>query len=122
MSSENETKEITLESLELQNKALSTERDLAVARAEKAETELADALDRLVDMEVESLVGTKITPAEKPLFVRARKLDKSLFDEMLAGRKDMGLTRSVLSAAPIEAPTNFGPVEIDAFDIAAKAK
>jgi hypothetical protein len=116
--------EVTIESLDLANKALIGERDSATKRAEAAEARVKELEDRVVDLEVEALVGVRITPAEKAQFVRARKLDKDLFDQMLSTKPaDLGLTRSVLPAESIaNGGRNLNAVEIDAFAIAAKAK
>ena len=65
--------------LETQNKNLATERDAAVTRAKELE-------DSLVERDVEALVGVKIDPSEKSVFVRLAKTDRSLFDAMIAQR------------------------------------
>jgi len=69
---------------------LTVERDAALERATKAE-------DQLVDAEVQSFVGKKLTPAEVPSFTKLRKIDKALFDEQIALKADISaLTTDVL--------------------------
>lgn len=70
--------------LERQNDLLAKARDEALARASKAE-------DALVELEVEALVGTKITPAEKADFVELRKTNPGLYRRMLDQRPDLAL-------------------------------
>lgn len=84
--------------LDAQNKKLVEERDSANARAEKSEADL-------IEREVEALVGVKITPAEKPLFLDLRKSNADLFAKMVEQRSPLNLDRAVIaptteSAAP----------------------
>lgn len=78
--------------LEAQNSVLSGERD-----ALKAET--AKLAASLVEREVEALVGVKITPAEKELFVELATSNRDLFTKMVAQRSDLKLL-----GAPVVAP------------------
>lgn len=78
--------------LEAQNKSLVEARDAAVAKADKLES-------TVVEQEVEALVGKKITPAEKPLFVTLRKQNAELFKSMIEQRADLPLDKTV---TPIE--------------------
>lgn len=80
--------------LAAQTKTLATERDALKARAEKAEGEL-------VEREVDALVGVKITPAEKPSFIKLARANRELFSEMVAQRGDLGM-RDGKSALPAE--------------------
>lgn len=74
--------------LEAQNKSLVEARDAAVAKAGKLE-------DAVIEQEVEALVGKKITPAEKPLFVTLRKQNADLFKSMVEQRSDMPHDKTV---------------------------
>lgn len=69
--------------LTTQNKTLVTERDAAVARAEKAES-------TIVERDVDALVGVKISPAEKPAFLKLARSNPELFKEMAEQRSPLG--------------------------------
>lgn len=99
---------VTLAAVEKQNSALVTERDAAVARAEKAEAGLIEA-------EVSALVGTKITPAEKDDFIALRKSNPELFTRFVAQRSPLHLTEQVVddAAAPPATTLAAGAVEPD---------
>jgi len=99
---------VTLAAVEKQNSALVTERDAAVARAEKAEAGLIEA-------EVSALVGTKITPAEKDDFIALRKSNPELFTRFVAQRSPLHLTEQVVddAAAPPAISLAAGAVEPD---------
>lgn len=99
---------VTLAAVEKQNSALVTERDAAVARAEKAEAGLIEA-------EVAALVGVKITPAEKDDFVALRKSNPELFTRFVAQRSALHLTEQVVddAAAPPAITLAAGAVEPD---------
>jgi HK97 family phage prohead protease len=75
----------------------SADRDTAVKRAEDAE-------DKLIAVEVDTLIGKKIAPTEKDDFVALRKNSPELFASMVAKRADMKLTERVttpdIKAAP----------------------
>lgn len=101
-----ETKALELaksnEALSLQAKTLTEQRDAATVRADAAE-------GSLVELEVDALVGVKITPAQKPEFLKMAKLDKSVFASVVAGLPATGVLaklgeQSVLpkEAAPLE--------------------
>ena len=77
---------------EAQTASLAKERDVALARATAAE-------GRLIELEVDALVGKKITPAEKTLFVDLRKTNEDLFKRMIAERKDMQLEAQIVPPA-----------------------
>lgn len=79
--------------LEAQGATLTSERDAAVARAEKAEGAALDA-------ELDALIGDKCEPAEKDALVRLAKLDRSLFDTLMAQRKPLGMTGKKIPAEP----------------------
>ncbi len=74
--------------LDAQTKTLAADRDAAIARAEKAE-------GLVIEVEVEALVGKKITAAEKPMFVELRKSNEKLFKDMVGQRSDMKLLEVV---------------------------
>lgn len=76
--------------LEAQNTTLVHERDAALARATTAE-------DSLVELEVEALVGKKIAPAEKEMFVELRRTNATLFAKMIAQRSDLKLDAPVIA-------------------------
>lgn len=75
---------------EAQIKTLGEQRDAAVARAEKAES-------IVVEQEVEALVGKKITPAEKPVFLELRKSNPDLFAKMIEQRAPLALDAPVIA-------------------------
>jgi HK97 family phage prohead protease len=103
--------------LEAQAKTLTADRDAEKARADKAEGEITEAKEKaaaqVIELEVESLVGKKITPAEKPLFVDLRKSNPDLFAKMIEQRQDLKLTESVTEkgAAKNGAPAVIGNVD-----------
>jgi hypothetical protein len=70
----------------------SAERDAERARAEKAET-------RIVKMEVDALVGVKITPAERDDFVELALTNRRLFESQLANRREMTILRQIVPPA-----------------------
>jgi len=78
--------------LEKQCESLVKSRDEALARASKSE-------DGLIELEVEALVGKKITPAEKADFVELRKTNTGLFRRMVEQRSAMTLDTTV---TPVE--------------------
>ena len=80
---------------EAQTKTLAGERDAANEKVAALEAEAIEA-------EVDRLVGKKIAPAEKAVFVRLRKQDKKLFDEMIEQRQAMRLEEAVTPPAPPE--------------------
>lgn len=69
--------------LATQNKTLVTERDAAIARADKAE-------GAIVERDVDGLVGVKISPAEKPAFLKLARSNPELFKEMVEQRSPLG--------------------------------
>lgn len=75
---------------EAQSAKLVEERDAAKARAEKAESSVIAA-------EVDALVGKKIKPTEKDLFVNLKKSDPDLFTKMVAERDDMTVLDTVIA-------------------------
>lgn len=88
--------------LESQNKHLVEERDAAIKRAEEADA-------KLIDREVDDLVGRKITAAEKDQFVRLRKLDPELFKQMVEQRRDLKLDEAVTQQASVSTPEGKAP-------------
>lgn len=70
--------------LEAQNKTLVEERDAAKAEAEKT-------AHGLIERDVDALVGVKILPAEKDLFLELAKSNSSLFAKMVAQRSPLKL-------------------------------
>ena len=59
--------------------------------------------DELTSAHVEKFVGVKITPAEKASFVKLAKTDRSLFDEMMAQKADIGIGGRVIKRSGSEA-------------------
>lgn len=94
-----------LEALETQNRRLATERDAANAARETAEKRVDELEGAMIEREVDALVGKKISKAEVASFVKLRKADKPLFDEMIAQRQDMKLTEQVLESDGNATPT-----------------
>lgn len=72
-----------------------TDRDAAIARAEKAES-------AQIEIEVDALVGKKIAAVEKADFVALRKSNPELFASMIAKRADMKLGERVIPAGTDE--------------------
>jgi len=64
------------------------DRDAAVARAEKAESDL-------IALEVDALIGKKISAAEKDDFIALRKSSPDLFTSMIAKRAPMDLEKEI---------------------------
>lgn len=93
--------------LDAQTKALADERDAQKARAEKAEAVI-------VEQEVEALVGKKITPAEKPLFVDLRKANPDLFAKMIEQRQPLVLDTVVLAKSESNGATRSVSGDTDA--------
>lgn len=108
-------KDTKIKALESQTDHLVKERD-----AEKAARELAEG--QLIDLEVGGLVGKKIAPSEKDLFVQLRKSNKSLFDGMVAQRGDMPHEKQVIPPEPNGAPPAPTAEPTDDADFAAFAK
>jgi HK97 family phage prohead protease len=73
---------------EAQNKALAAERDAATAKVVEFEA-------KAIELEVESLVGVKITPADKDTFLELRKTNPDLFKKMIAQRAPLNLTAQI---------------------------
>jgi hypothetical protein len=86
-----------VEVLETQNKRLVEERDAASAARVEIE-------GKLIEREVDELIGRKISAAERDIYVKLRKSDRALFDEMVAQRKDMNLTTPAIPAEGNGAP------------------
>lgn len=83
--------------LDTQNKALVVERDAASKRADSAE-------DKVIGLEVDALVGKKIAPAERDTYVRLRKVDPKLFDDMIGQRQVMPHETQIIPGAGNGAP------------------
>jgi HK97 family phage prohead protease len=54
--------------------------------------------DELTAAHVEKFVGVKITTAEKASFVKLAKTDRTLFDEMMAAKADLGISGRVIKS------------------------
>ena len=81
--------------LEDEAKVRETEHTKACEKRD-AETKRADEAEaNLIELEVEALVGKKISKAEKPEFVELRKTSPTLFKSMVEKRADMALTERV---------------------------
>ncbi len=85
-----------LDAFEAQTKRLETERDAAIERATKAEA-------TIITGEVDALIGKKINPAERDLFVRLATTNRELFTEMIAARSDLTVLEKKIPAAPVRA-------------------
>lgn len=81
--------------LESAAKTLETEHAKACADRDAAAKRAEDSEARLIELEVDALVGVKIEPAEKEEFVELRKSNKSLFEKMVSKRADMKLGERV---------------------------
>jgi len=109
LSSEVTVLETKLKTAEESVKALETTLETTKTALKTAETslgeksaELATALnakgeseDKLIEREVEDLVGKKIAPAEKAEFIELRKSNPDLFAKMVKNRPDMPHVRAV---------------------------
>ncbi len=95
---------VSVKALETQNTALVAERDAA-----REETKALRA--QLVDLEVTSLVGTKITAVEKDTFVELALSNRELFEKFISQRSEMPLLRSAMpDAAPVRKDAVEQPV------------
>lgn len=97
------------EALDTQNRALVAERDAAFKERDAAVKRADDAEAKVLDQEIEALVGKKITAAEKPTFLRLAKTDRSLFDDMIAQRRDMKLDEAVTQQSSVTTPDGKAP-------------
>jgi HK97 family phage prohead protease len=80
--------ELAARTLEAEHTKACTDRDAATKKASELE-------DKLIDLEVEGIVGKKITPVEKAEFVELRKSNEKLFKSMVDKRPDMKLEERV---------------------------
>lgn len=71
--------------------ALTAENDKLKAQAVTLTERATAAESRLIEADVDVLVGKKITPAEKPAYLALAKSDRKAFDELVAARPDLGL-------------------------------
>ena len=101
--------------LETQNKTLVEERDAAKAASEKSAI-------GIIERDVDALVGVKILPAEKDLFVELAKSNADLFAKMVAQRSPLKLLGGpVVGEDPIPVPDFSGKDASDALVDAAFA-
>ncbi len=93
------TLQVEKTALEAQAQTLAADRDAEKASKEKAEKELADAkekaADAVIEHDVDKLVGKKIKPTEKDMFVELRKTNSTLFAKMVEQRPDLKLEEVV---------------------------
>jgi HK97 family phage prohead protease len=82
--------------LEREHAKAAKERDEAKAAVKAAEDKAVELADKLIERDVEDLVGKKITPAEKPEWVELAKSSPTLFKKMAAARPDMKLLDSTV--------------------------
>lgn len=94
--------ETRIQALEGQNKRLVEERDAAVKRADDAES-------KVLEQEIDALVGRKITAEEKDSFVQLAKVDRGLFEKMVAQRRDMKLDEAVTQQSTVTTPEGKAP-------------
>ena len=82
-----------------------TEKALADERTAHAETKTAleaatkaaaEVSDKLIALEVDALVGVKITPAEKDGFVELAKASRTIFDKQVAARPALKMLTPVI--------------------------
>jgi len=90
-------------------KTLTAERDEAKAALETSAKALAESNDKLVELEVDALVGVKILPAEKEEFIELRKSNPALFGKMIEKRGALKLTDKVI-------PEQAGKASVSAHD------
>ena len=101
--------EAELETVKAAGAAREAELQKAVSEAESTATEANKRADeaeaQVATLEVDALVGKKITPAEKDEFLELRKTNPELFAKMVAKRADLSsLTTDVVGDDP--APKN----------------
>jgi HK97 family phage prohead protease len=93
--------------LETQNKSLVAERDALQARCNAAE-------DKALDVEINALVGKKLTAAEAPTMKELAKTHRKLFDDLIAQKADLNLTKPIIGGDP--APANKAAAGADEAD------
>lgn len=83
---------------ETKEKLATAETDLATRTTERDNANKArdEANDKLIDLEVGALIGKKITAAQKDAFVKMRKSDKALFDDVISKQPDMKLDEQII--------------------------
>jgi len=86
-----ETASAEVTSLKLAAKTLETEHTKACTDRDAATKKAGELEDKLIELEVEAIVGKKIAPAEKAEFVELRKSNEKLFKSMVEKRQDMNL-------------------------------
>lgn len=106
--------------LKTENAAFEAQTKALLERAEKAEKAVAELEAKTIEQEVDALVGKKITPAEKPLFIDLRKQNKDLFDKMLEQRAPMRLDETITAKGSAEHGTP--KVAGDTADLLAEVK
>jgi HK97 family phage prohead protease len=82
------TLEAAARTLEAEHTKACADRDANAKRADDAEA-------KLIELEVDALVGKKISKADVPEFVELRRSNPALFTKMVAKRPDMKLTERV---------------------------
>jgi len=81
---------------------LEAERDLAIANAATVSAELNARA-------VQALVGVKLCPAEVDVMTRLRAKDPQMFDELIAARPELLITKDITGGAPIENAVTTDP-------------
>lgn len=89
------TRDAEIVSLKKAAHTLETEHTKACSDRDAAVKKSGELEDRLIDLEVEAIVGKKIAPTEKAEFVELRKSNEKLFKSMVEKRADMKLEERV---------------------------
>ena len=92
-----ETAQTALQTSETALKALETELEELKAKNALTTTEKEASEAKLIELEVDALVGKKIAPAEKADFIALRTTDPKRFKSMVANRADMPHTKSLVA-------------------------
>jgi HK97 family phage prohead protease len=92
-------------------KAVTAERDVARDELEVKGLALKSAESRIVSLEVDALIGTKILPSERDVMVELASTNKTLFDKTIATRSDLKLL-----GAPIVPVEKGAPPPVAAVD------
>jgi ATP-dependent protease ClpP protease subunit len=81
-------------------KALADEADKQRSRYEELATKAAKSEQKLIEQDVDSLIGKKITADERDTFVKLACSDRDLFDQMVAKRPALALTERIIKEEP----------------------
>jgi hypothetical protein len=109
--------------LDLRVNPLKAERDALRTEKDAAQKQLSDVVAerdalgaKLVEREVDALVGVKLYPAERDAAVELAKLDYGLFQKQMAGRPELALgAKTIASEDPT--PSDLGTTNADPTEV-----